>query len=323
MAVIRRNILTAPAARDAYVEGVFRLKREIVSFTTADYGIPGPPAPVSSWDVFIIWHHQAMWTAVPFGGSAQVRNLAHAGPVVLPWHRLMLLLLEASLQRVLNDSTFALPYWDWGLDGTMAIPVQPTAPIWTAAYMGYQGDPVPTGPFAFNAADPNTFRVTIAGDAAGALLQTNRGLRRIFGSPAMGLPTSFDVAAALDTAEPSTVPYDWEPYDWTTRWGFRARLEGYYPDGLHNKVHRWIGGDMEPATSPNDPIFYLHHCNVDRIWEAWMQRLGRAYVPDMTAPLTLLGHRIDDPLVAPFISPPETPRTMLDVSANYVYDVLP
>jgi tyrosinase len=323
MAVIRQNIATAPAARDAYIEGVRRLKREIVPLTTFDYGIPGTPSPVSTWDVFVIWHHRAMWTPVPIGINPEHRNLAHAGPVLLPWHRLMLLLLEGHIQRVLGDPAFALPYWDWAVDGLMAIPVQPSALIWTAAYMGYQGDPVPTGPFAFNPADPNTFRVTIVSGAREGLLQTDRGLQRHFGSPTMGLPTSVEVTAALNTADPSITVYDAEPFDWTTTWGFRARLEGYFPDGLHNKVHRWIGGDMLPSSSPNDPVFYLHHCNVDRIWEAWMGRLGRVYVPDMTAPLTLLGHRIDDALLAPFVAPFMTPRALLDVTASYSYDILP
>jgi tyrosinase len=43
---------------------------------------------------------------------------------------------------------------------------------------------------------------------------------------------------------------------------------GWNPYGLHNQVHAWIGRGMGLASSPNDPVFYLHHCNVDRIWFA-------------------------------------------------------
>lgn len=28
---------------------------------------------------------------------------------------------------------------------------------------------------------------------------------------------------------------------------------------------------MLPGTSPNDPVFFLHHCNVDRLWWQWQQ----------------------------------------------------
>jgi tyrosinase len=37
----------------------------------------------------------------------------------------------------------------------------------------------------------------------------------------------------------------------------------------HNIVHGTIGGDMGTYLSPLDPIFWLHHCNVDRLWMEW------------------------------------------------------
>jgi tyrosinase len=37
----------------------------------------------------------------------------------------------------------------------------------------------------------------------------------------------------------------------------------------HNGVHGTILGDMGNYMSPLDPIFWLHHCNVDRIWASW------------------------------------------------------
>jgi len=41
-------------------------------------------------------------------------------------------------------------------------------------------------------------------------------------------------------------------------------------EGLpHNSVHGFVGGDMRTLMSPLDPIFWLHHCNVDRIWASW------------------------------------------------------
>ncbi len=40
---------------------------------------------------------------------------------------------------------------------------------------------------------------------------------------------------------------------------------------------RWVGGDMAPGTSPNDPVFYLNHCNADRMWTSWMERHGEKY----------------------------------------------
>ena len=37
----------------------------------------------------------------------------------------------------------------------------------------------------------------------------------------------------------------------------------------HNRVHNLIGGTMATPLSPLDPLFWLHHANVDRLWEAW------------------------------------------------------
>lgn len=38
----------------------------------------------------------------------------------------------------------------------------------------------------------------------------------------------------------------------------------------HNPVHNLIGGFMPTMQSPRDPIFWLHHANVDRLWAAWV-----------------------------------------------------
>jgi tyrosinase len=49
----------------------------------------------------------------------------------------------------------------------------------------------------------------------------------------------------------------------------------------HNPVHNLIGGEMANMTSPRDPIFYLHHANIDRLWYAWVQAGGKK-VPSPT-----------------------------------------
>jgi len=43
---------------------------------------------------------------------------------------------------------------------------------------------------------------------------------------------------------------------------------------VHDSMHVWIGGDMDDiSTSAFDPIFWMHHTNVDRLWARW-QRLN-------------------------------------------------
>ncbi|HMR49197.1 MAG TPA: tyrosinase family protein [Arachnia sp.] len=44
----------------------------------------------------------------------------------------------------------------------------------------------------------------------------------------------------------------------------------------HGSVHMYVGPDMASfATAGTDPIFWLHHCNLDRLWEVWLGGSGR------------------------------------------------
>lgn len=90
------------------------------------------------------------------------------------------------------------------------------------------------------------------------------------------LPTATDVNAILAR---------------TTASSFRSYLEeGTAAVSSHNEVHRFIGGHMGAAASPNDPIFWLHHCNIDRLWAMWQLdgHAGSAWYPTSTA----FGHQL-------------------------------
>jgi peroxiredoxin/N-acetylneuraminic acid mutarotase len=58
--------------------------------------------------------------------------------------------------------------------------------------------------------------------------------------------------------------------------GFCPRMD----QNPHFFTHIAIGGDMADfATVGGDPLFYLHHCNLDRVWESW-NRLGNSNPTD-------------------------------------------
>lgn len=41
-------------------------------------------------------------------------------------------------------------------------------------------------------------------------------------------------------------------------------------EGIHNSGHVWVGGSMASIpTAPADPVFWMHHCEIDRIWAKW------------------------------------------------------
>jgi tyrosinase len=62
--------------------------------------------------------------------------------------------------------------------------------------------------------------------------------------------------------------------------GFSRSLEG----SPHGVVHVLVGGNMgRVPTSANDPIFWLHHCNIDRIWDRWLNLGGGRVNPSDAA----------------------------------------
>jgi tyrosinase len=51
--------------------------------------------------------------------------------------------------------------------------------------------------------------------------------------------------------------------------GWGRRRDGNPLPG-HNHVHDWVGGIMSNVMySPTDPVFWLHHAEVDRLWNIW------------------------------------------------------
>jgi tyrosinase len=56
--------------------------------------------------------------------------------------------------------------------------------------------------------------------------------------------------------------------------GFAGRLE-IQP---HDNVHDNVGGIMSNVpTAAMDPIFFVHHCQIDRLWAAWQAASGSVY----------------------------------------------
>lgn len=56
---------------------------------------------------------------------------------------------------------------------------------------------------------------------------------------------------------------------------FAAALEG-----IHNSGHVWVGGSMQSIpTAPCDPIFWMHHAELDRIWSVWEAAHPGQYPP--------------------------------------------
>jgi tyrosinase len=65
--------------------------------------------------------------------------------------------------------------------------------------------------------------------------------------------------------------------------GTANAFEPSLEDMPHNPVHDIIGGIMADMQSPMDPIFWLHHANIDRLWAAWVAAANGRLMPARTA----------------------------------------
>jgi tyrosinase len=96
------------------------------------------------------------------------------------------------------------------------------------------------------------------------------------------LPTEFNSANAANSFTSSKTPSHNSPA------GTFSVLEGF----PHNNVHNLIGGvgyvdpgpygNMTNFLSPVDPIFFMHHSNMDRLWDVWTRKqkaLNLPYLP--------------------------------------------
>lgn len=301
--------------QDDFIAAVLALKSE---FNFAD--------GLSTYNRYVLWHQLAMFQSTPYGNDVPEtrRNFAHRGPAFLPWHREFLYRFEKDLQRVSGTPDMGLPYWDWEVDGEKPQVEQPNQPIWSL--VGGTGTPVPvpggnvfiveSGPFGTPLADlsnPDTFHpsnplLTLTVDSAMVNGQVRVSMarsllmRNLGGGTIATLPTTADVNTALSIPSYDVIPWH-EGSDLSL--SFRNALEGWWPGwpnppapgttvGLHNQVHVWVGGSMGPGTSPNDPVFFLHHANVDRIWSKWAPSTGNEpYVPMQGGPY---GHTANDPM---------------------------
>ena len=294
MAIRKSATRLTPTERDNFLRAVIVLKDTIAN--------PGDPAAkrISIYDQFVAIHLGAI--NITFGSTAGL-NMGHQNSAFCPWHRYYLYLFEKALQGV--DPTVTLPYWDWSDHfGTQTILFQDDflGPDGTGAVHGFGEKSVQSGYFAFDkpgsGGNPTALpawwpaglpgwrvRPSLAqghGDPADP--STGNTLQRFFDSFA-NLANLSDVQTCLSLAN-----YEGS----STANSFRRNVEAAAK--THNYHHGWVGGNMgDPNASPNDLIFFLHHCNIDRLWAMWQidGHPSAAFYPASGRPQ---GHNLNDPM---------------------------
>ncbi len=244
------------------------------TLTNAIIAMKGRPsvydASFSAYDYFANLH----WDA-----SKDHMSNAHHSPGFMTWHREFLLRFENELRISTNNPDYMLPYWDW--TSTEAF-----NKIFNANAFGGNGLPtdgwiVQNGKFGKIADDfhVNVYPASIPDTTPSIYIK-----RHFAWLPGVNtLPTASEVQTMMTKPVYDVAP--WGYYS-DTAVSFRNYLEGYWNgpntdpnmamvgDGMHGRVHIFVGNNMVADASPNDPVFFLHHANVDRLWAMWQDAHG-------------------------------------------------
>ncbi|RWD94250.1 tyrosinase family protein [Mesorhizobium sp.] len=207
----------------------------------------------------------------------------HTNWYFLPWHRAYLYSFEQICRELSGKKDFALPYWDWFIDRQLPVPFRPNGStnVLDHARPGFSG----------NASLPeSTFAQSV--------------LTRI-----LGAATFEEFGSQRPSGQTSSGP------EWLRQSGTMTELEF----GPHNSVHSILRGDMVTFMSPLDPIFWLHHCNIDRIWTLW----SRAHPAAVLDPL-FLEMKFDGQFPLPAGAPfnPQVKELLNTEALDYRYEPL-
>ncbi|KAJ9690393.1 hypothetical protein PVL29_012841 [Vitis rotundifolia] len=184
-------------------------------------------------------------------GYTDLELQVHASWLFLPFHRYYLYFNERILAKLINDPTFALPYWSWDTPPGMHMP-------------------------------------TIYANSQSSLYDDKRNAKHL---PPTVIDLNYDgTEPTVPDAEVKTnnlsIMYKQIVSGATTPklfLGYPYRA-GDQPDPgagtlehvPHNIVHKWTGLAEKPSedmgnfyTAGRDPIFFGHYANVDRMWTIW------------------------------------------------------
>ena len=280
------------AERSSFLEALFKLKQRQAA---------GATQLLNVYDQFVAMHGAVMAVVSP--DARDPVNFAHGNIGFLPWHRMYLRSFELALEAEVPG--VALPYWDWSDDVGAATKLFNadflSSTIWGApsdVADGWLRHRIPA------TERPDWWPGQLRGFRVHSLLEEGNGSALERGSQEPDWPPSpsdMKSLAELTLGREGT----------HALWAFSLVLEAGHQTitvRTHNAGHRFIGGHMSGGFSPNDPAFWLHHANVDRLWAQWQdyqiaQKPGSSHedhwpdpteVSPVTGELVPPGHKKND-----------------------------
>jgi tyrosinase len=241
------------------------------------------------------------------------KQCQHQSWYFLPWHRGYLGAFETIVRSAIvglnGPADWALPYWNYN---------DPTNPNAGKPPPAFQLPTLPDG-------SPNPLHVTRRyGDGSG-----NINLD----------PRQIQLKALRDSHFAGSTGGGASGFGGVvTTFSHSGRVNGELESQPHNAVHGLVGGAIRgtdpnnpvdlglmsmPDTAALDPIFWVHHSNIDRLWEVWRNRDPRDLNPTVAAWLTGPANRtfaMPGPDGKPYTY---TAKDMVDTKApnlNYIYE---
>ncbi|TVY86681.1 Tyrosinase-like protein, partial [Lachnellula willkommii] len=181
-------------------------------------------------------------------------DVIHNDGQFLPWHRYFLHVHE-NVTRSECGYTGPMPWWDERLDAGNFT----NAPLFTPELFGSALTNASGLGVGFS---PDTTGLCVTdGYFANTTLHLGPGSRA--NNTVHCLNRNVDEESSLHTN--ATSVDECNAYD-----NYEDMWECVFPLGPHGGGHFGVNGDMSnAASSPNDPVFFLHHGFVDRNWWAW------------------------------------------------------
>lgn len=184
----------------------------------------------------------------------------HNSWLFFPFHRYYLYFYEKILGKLIDDPTFALPFWNWDSPPGMQMPpmfAKPNSPLYDKLRNANHQPPTLLD-LDYNETDDD--QTTTKKDQISSnltimyrqMVSNGKTSKLFLGSP----------YRAGDEPEPGS---------------------GSIENTPHNPVHLWCGDNTQPNlenmgnfySAGRDPIFFAHHSNIDRMWTIWRTLGGK------------------------------------------------
>lgn len=188
------------------------------------------------------WLYQAKMHAVDSGTALALQDQCqHRQFFFFSWHRMFVYYFERILRRASGDPDFAQPYWNY-------------------TDVAAQG------------VIPEAYRLP-ANEATNSLYNATRAA--LYNGGTALPPADVSYAAGFNetifTTTLAGVPsFGGRTVSGPMHFPFPSPGTGRIEQSPHNNVHNDLGGDMGGGESPRDPVFWLHHSNIDRLWKRWI-----------------------------------------------------